>query len=154
MVHIAALRAWFTDLLASIEVQDATRAYIIDVMSSPGHDCNLHDRSIVLAYYDACSTGSFSSFKRIGDWVLWIASFAPESIEVHRDVNESIGRLSYYACHRILNKKWHLYEELADDMPKIVHNVQLALCAMKSSGVVQFARNRAICTASNRDSSC
>jgi hypothetical protein len=137
MVRIAALRAWFTDLVASIEVQDATRAYIIDVMSTLGYDCNLHGQSIVLAYYDACSTGSFSSFKRIGDWVLWVASFAPESIEIHREVNESIGRLSYYACHRILNKKWYLYEELADDMPKIVHGVQLALCATKDNNAVQ-----------------
>jgi hypothetical protein len=88
---------------------------------------DMHGTSIVLAYGEACTSGSFAGYKRIGDWVLWVDTFAPAAMGTCHELVESMGRLSYYACHRILRRRWYLYEELADDMPRIVYDLRAAI---------------------------
>ncbi len=78
----------------------------------------MSDESIVLAFAEARSTGEFLKFQRIGDYVLWGLSFAPQSFEVP-EVAVDLGRLSYYTCWRLTDKQWVVYEELADDLPRL-----------------------------------
>ena len=132
MIRVTGLREWFTETLNDVDVQELTRAYVIDVLSTLKPKDDMHNESIVLAYYNACNVGEFVKFKHIGDWVLWADTFVPQVLSSSHDVVESMGRLSYYACHRILRRQWPIFEELADDMPRIVHRVRRAITNKRS----------------------
>ena len=127
---IAGLDEWFAARLQGLQYRPETIAYIVAVMktlSRPRPEDDMSRRSIVLAYADAKKNGDFATFQRIGDWVLWVEAMAPESIDRDREVVESIGRLSYYACHRIMKGQWDVYEELGDDLPRIAVRVRRSL---------------------------
>jgi hypothetical protein len=121
---IKRLDGWFAERLEGLQCTPDTRAYVIGVLGKKRWDGDiLVGESIVLAFNDALITSDFAAFQRIGDWVLWIDSVYPEYINDHRDVIESIGRRSYYSCHRIMRGQWRVYEELADELPSIAAKV-------------------------------
>jgi len=127
---IKSLDTWFADRLTGLNYEPETVAYVTSVLKTLSHPTDedvFVNRSIVIAYADARKAGDFTAFQRIGDWVLWIDAIAPASIERDREVIESIGRLSYYTCHRILKGKWKVYEELADELPTIAARVRMRL---------------------------
>lgn len=115
---------WFSVKLTSLNCSADARAYIIGVLSkySSTKYVELSSNSIVLAYCNARKDGHFESFQRVGDWALWKSTF--QQNESEQDVVELMGRLSYYTCHRLMRRTWPVYEELADELPAIVHNVR------------------------------
>jgi hypothetical protein len=128
MELITRLDRWFAARLEPLRCGTDTKAYVTGVLSGIKADDLFGQRdSIVLAFHEAKMTGDFVEFQRIGDWVLWVDSMHPAFIADHHDVIESIGRMSYYACHRIMRGQWRLYEELADDLPAIVYQVRKAV---------------------------
>ncbi len=127
MELVARLDRWFADSLRDVPCRDDTRAYVVGVLTGfCGSAGDMSRESVVLAYADARRRGDFATFQRIGDWVLWIDAVHPSSIEDHLQVVESIGRMSYYACNHLV-KQWPLYEELADDLPRIARVVRCKL---------------------------
>lgn len=121
------LDSWFAQKLQGLQCTPETTGYIVSVLgkrSAHWEQDNLSDSSLVIAYKDALTTGDFSSFRRIGDWVLFIDAVYPEFIKDNKQIVESIGRQSYYSCWRILRGQWRLYEELADKLPVIVSSVR------------------------------
>ena len=127
LIGVSALDAWFADRLHGLQYSAETIAYVAGVLkalSRPSDEDVFANRSIVLAYRDAVATGSFTEFQRIGDWVLWAQVVVPEHVAPHRELVQSIGRLSYYTCHRILMGKWRVYEELADELPTLARHVR------------------------------
>lgn len=99
-----------------------TIAYVAGVLKSLAHPRALDDmskRSVILEFAEARTTGDFATFQRIGDWVLWVDIVMPDALVGTREAVESVGRQSYYTCHRILRGQWRVYEELADELPKI-----------------------------------
>jgi len=123
MELVARLDDWFDRSLTDIRCGADARAYVIGVLSSVQID-SMSDVSLTLAYQEASLTGNFVTFQRIGDWSLWASAFAPHPLKGQRDLVERFGRLSYYACHRIMRGQWKLYEELADELPAIVYDVR------------------------------
>lgn len=102
-------------------MSEPTRAYVVSVMAGMNPDAVFGPgESVVLAYAEARAAHDFVRFQRIGDWVLWVEVWAPAYVARDRRVVESIGRLSYATCHRILRGTWPIYEELADQLPDIV----------------------------------
>lgn len=121
------LEGWFHERLLALPNSPETIAYVAGVMKSlsrpkPGDDLSKH--SIVLAYAEARNAGDFEAFQRVGDWVLWVGCVFPEAIAEERALIESLGQLSYYACHRMMRGRWPVYEELADELPNIAVRVQ------------------------------
>lgn len=125
---IKRLDDWFADKLDGLQCAPDTLAYVVGVLGKKRWEGDiLAGESIVLAFNDALVTSDFVSFQRIGDWVLWVDSVYPEYINGHRELIESIGRRSYYTCHRIMRGQWHVYEELADELPSIAEKVRRKL---------------------------
>lgn len=117
--------AWFTEQLATVRCSDDARAYIVGVLVKYMRaEDDMSDESVVLAFADAKTKGDFNTFQRIGDWTLWVSSFYPHRNRGQRDLVETFGRLSYFACHRIMRGQWRLYEELADELPAIVYDIR------------------------------
>ena len=124
---IVGLDSWFADRLHGMRRKPETVAYIAGVLKSLAKPRELDDlskRSVVLEFASARETGDFATFQRIGDWVLWVNIVMPESLEGTREAVESVGRQSYYTCHRILRGQWRVYEELADDLPTIARSAR------------------------------
>lgn len=116
-----ALTDWFADHLDGAVLSEPTRAYVVSVMAGMNPDAVFGPgESVVLAYAEARAAHDFVRFQRIGDWVLWVEVWAPAYVARDQRVVESIGRLSYATCHRILRGTWPIYEELADQLPDIV----------------------------------
>jgi hypothetical protein len=131
-VHLR-LDEWFSERLRGLRFSEETLAYVVGVLRTLGHPCDgddLSKRSIVLEYIDASARGEFIGFQRIGDWVLWVNVVMPEAVVNDKSVVETFGRLSYRACNRILRGKWHVYEELADELPVLVVKVRQKLVAV------------------------
>lgn len=120
IIKVVKLVDWFDEATANLKCSAEARAYIINVLSTfKSSNGDLSNESIVLEYAHAKQTGKFEEFQTIGDWVLFVETIYPESIQDNKDVVETIGRCSYYACHRLLNRSWRVYEELADELPKL-----------------------------------
>lgn len=122
MELVTRLDDWFAGQLTDIRCGDEARAYVVGVLSNRIID--MSDESVVLAFQDASLKGDFAAFQKIGDWTLWVSAFAPHPQKGQRDLVERFGRLSYYACYRIMRGQWRLYEELADELPAIVYDVR------------------------------
>jgi hypothetical protein len=130
IIGVKGLDAWFAERLQGLRYRPETLAYVggvLKTLSHPRAEDDLSKQSIVLAYAAARKNGDFATFQRLGDWVLWVDMIFPESIEGSREAIESIGRLSYYACHRIMRGQWVVYEELADELPRIAARVRRSL---------------------------
>lgn len=128
LVAAPTLASWVAELLETSELREDTRAYIVGVMATITGDGLLGPRdSVVLAYAEARQHYDFARFQRLGDWVLWVDVWYPRHIEQNQHVVESIGRFSYEACHRITKRSWPVYEELADDLPRIVRSLRRCL---------------------------
>lgn len=124
---IVGLDSWFTERLQHMKHRPETIAYVAGVlkaMSRPLSVDDMSDRSIVLEFAYARESGDFAAFQRIGDWVLWVDIVMPDAFNGTREAIESVGRQSYYACHRILRGQWRVYEELADELPKIASSAR------------------------------
>lgn len=122
MELVTRLDEWFAYQLSDLRCGRETRAYVVNVLA--GHIDDMSHESVVLAYHDAALTGNFATFQRIGDWSLWVSAIHPHQNQGQRDLVETFGRLSYFACHRIMRGQWRLYEELADELPAIVYDIR------------------------------
>jgi len=47
--------------------------------------------------------------------------------DASRDYYQTIARLSYYSCYKLINKQWKLFEELSDNFPKLERQVKTKL---------------------------
>lgn len=110
---------WFSTRLATLPHSDEVKAYVVGVFTRyiVSVDDEMSKESIVLAYDKAIQVGDFAGFQRIGDWVLWVRTFAPSSIKCQPKFVESLGTASYNACYRIMRGQWKVYEELALQLP-------------------------------------
>jgi len=116
---------WFVGKLQDLSYKPETIAYVVGVLKEQGHPKDSFDgHSIFLAFQDARLHGSFAKYQRLGDWILWVDVVLPDSIKNEREAVEAVGRLSYYACYKLLHYRWHLYEELADQLPNLVKRVR------------------------------
>ncbi len=127
---IRGLDAWFAERLQGLDYRPETVAYVAGVLKAQGNpkaQDSMVGRSVVLAYQEARQCGDFAAFQRIGDWVLFVDVILPDSIKNEREAVETIGRLSYHTCYRILRGKWDVYEELADQLPTLAQRVRRKL---------------------------
>jgi hypothetical protein len=125
---VVRLDKWFAERLTGLRYSPETLAYVAGVLSNRRWEQdNLSNQSVVLAFNEAQQRGDFAGFQRIGDWILFIDAIHPQHFDGIRETVETLGRLSYYRCFRIMNGKWRLYEELADELPSLAAKVRKRL---------------------------
>jgi len=122
------LDAWFAERLQGMQYSPEAVAYVTGVLSKrrwEGQD--MSHQSVVLAYQDARLKSDFAGFQRIGDWVLFIDSVHPQHFDGVRETVETLGRLSYYRCFRLMGGTWRVYEDLTDELPSLAAKVRRRL---------------------------
>jgi hypothetical protein len=110
------LPSLFDGIASDLPATRTARSYVTGLFLNQARSTRAVDfsrRSLVLSYI---SQRDFAQSQDLADWVLWALSWVPTSVRDHRELAESLGRLSYYRCYRLV-PSWRVYEELADNLP-------------------------------------
>lgn len=93
-----------------------TRAYMHSTMLKfLKSDVDFSKESITVMYCNAVQQYNFRMYQDIADWLFFVNSFYPASLDkASPHYYTSLARLSYYKCYQIVNKKWPLFNEMAD----------------------------------------
>lgn len=107
--------------------QEPTKAYITQVFSNAKKEkIDYSKESLTIIYAKARNEHRFDLFQNLGDWILFSRSLYPQNLNsASVDYYNAIAQDSYYKCYRIMNKKWIIFEELADRFPHIVNTLQV-----------------------------
>jgi hypothetical protein len=130
LITVTRLESWFADQLQDLNCSPETLAYVVGVLKALGQPKageDMSKQSVIMAYQAASMSGEFAGFQKLGDWVLWTDVVCPDFVDVNRQVFESFGQLSYLSCHKILRGQWHVFEELANELPSIASRVRRKL---------------------------
>lgn len=116
MEQVKSLTDYFSDELRELRCQEEIRAYIVSIFSQYQFtEKDLSGRSLTIEYSIAKGENDFARYQNIGDYVFFANSLYPESLNgASKDYYHSVGRMSYYACYRLMNRQWKIYEQLAD----------------------------------------
>ena len=122
----------FEELLTDLRCRQDTRAYIVGIFAKHKmSDADLSDKSITVLFSQARDTGDFITFQRLGDWLMFCNGIASEHLRfASKDYYDTVARMSYYACYRLLNRSWPAYEELADNFLVIKKQVKDKLSSL------------------------
>lgn len=118
--------------------KEATRAYIVSVLKKYTKQSSVLDDGLIgMEYLKAVNMFEFAKFQEIGDWVFFVQSNYPNYFEKSTsDYYISIGRGSYYRCYKILNKKWPLFEELADNFSDYSRSIYVVSVEIQKSKTI------------------
>lgn len=108
-----------TDL---IETKEYIKSILIKYIKC---DLKAFNDNYSLKYIDAITTHQFSLFQDLGDELLFINSIFPENIKTSREYYKDLGKMSYFKCYKLMNKKWPLYLELADKFDYISESINI-----------------------------
>jgi len=130
MIHIQDnINNFFEELLADIKCQPTTRIYITSIYGKyKTADFDLSKDSVTLLFAQARNKHDFLTYQNLGDWIFFSNTMAPSHLhDASRDYYQTIARLSYYSCYKLINKQWKLFEELSDNFPKLERQVKTKL---------------------------
>ena len=120
---------FFEELLKDLSCQPDTKAYIIGIFGKyKKADFDLSKDSLTLLLCQAQTKQDFLTYQKIGDWIFYINSIAPQHLQfASKDYYNSLAQVSYYTCYRLINKQWKLFEQLADELIPLEFQVRKRL---------------------------
>lgn len=126
MINYQNINDFFSEVLKDLKCQEDTRAYIVSIYGKYRHtNFDLSKDSITLLFSQARLKQDFSTYQNIGDWIFFANTWAPKHLKfASKEYYDTIGRLSYYSCYKLINKEWKLFEELADDFINLESQVK------------------------------
>lgn len=91
-------------------------------MRSSSHDHS--NESITILFSRAKEQNSFAMYQELGDWLLFTKTLFPKYLTgASSDYFDVVAQISYDRCYRIVNKRWDVFEELADRFPNVVEHL-------------------------------
>jgi hypothetical protein len=130
MIHIQAnINSFFEELLSDLKCQTTTRIYITSIYGKyRTAQFDLSQDSVTLLFAQARTKQDFLTYQNLGDWIFFANTMAPQLLHnASKDYYDTVARLSYYSCYKIINKQWKLFEELADDFLVLEEQVKKRL---------------------------
>jgi hypothetical protein len=134
MIHIQNnIGSFFEELLADIKCQPTTRIYITSIYEKyKSTQFDLSKDSITLLLAQGRDKQDFLTYQNIGDWIFFANTMAPSHLcGASKNYYDTVARLSYYSCYRLINRQWKAFEELADTLPYLEHQVKQKLANLK-----------------------
>ena len=108
---------FFVETLNDLKCNELTKAYIISIYNK--YIISTYDMSqdnITLAFAQARAKHDFLAYQNIGDWIFFTQTMYPKHLNfASKDYYDTIAKLSYYSCYKLINREWKLYEQLADE---------------------------------------
>lgn len=120
---------FFEELLTDLECQRDTKAYIIGIYGKyKSSEFDLSKDSVTLMFAQARNKQDFSTYQNLGDWIFFTNTLAPEHFKyASKEYYDTVARLSYYSCYRLINRQWKLFEELSDNFQLLESQVKQKL---------------------------
>lgn len=111
------VHSFFEELLEDLDCQRDTKAYIVGIYGKYRKaDTDLSKDSITILFSQARDKQDFFSYQNLGDWIFFSNTLAPCHLRFgSKDYYDTIARLSYYACYRLIKRQWKVFEELSDN---------------------------------------
>jgi len=127
------ISGFFDELLMDLNCHQDTRAYIVSIYGKyKNADFDLSQDSIGLIFCQARAKQDFLTYQNLGDWIFFANTVAPQHLQAaSKDYYDTIARLSYYSCYKLINREWRLFEELADDFLNLEDQVKKRLPQLK-----------------------
>lgn len=120
---------FFEELLTDINCQRDTRAYIISIYGKyKSAQFDLSKDNITLLFAQARFNQDFLTYQNLGDWIFFTNTLAPHHLRfASKEYYDTVARLSYYSCYKLINRQWKLFEELSDNFLIIEEQVRQKL---------------------------
>jgi len=108
---------YFGQILNDLNCGRETASYIISIYGKyKSSSCDLSQDSITLLFAKARSKQDFAIYQNLGDWIFFSNTINPSHLQdASKEYYDTIARLSYYSCFKLINKEWKLFEELSDN---------------------------------------
>jgi hypothetical protein len=112
---------FFEELLNDLQCQQDTKAYIVSIYGKyKTTEFALANECITNLFAEARNKQDFASYQNLGDWIFFSNTLAPNHLKsASKDYYDTVARVSYYSCYRLINKQWKLFEELSDNYVKL-----------------------------------
>ena len=123
------ISSFFDELLIDLECQRDTKAYIVSIYGKfKTAQFDLSKDSVTLLFAQGRSKQDFLTYQNLGDWIIFANTIAPQHLNnASKDYYDTIARLSYYSCYKLINREWKLFEELADNFLVLEEQVKKRL---------------------------
>ena len=123
------ISSFFDELLVDLKCQKDTKAYIVSIYGKyKSTEFDLSKDSVTLLFAQARNKQDFLTYQNLGDWIFFANTMAPNHLRhASKDYYDTIARLSYYSCYKLINGQWRLFEELADDFLVLEEQVKIRL---------------------------
>lgn len=120
---------FFDELLIDLECQQDTKAYIVSIYGKyKSAEFDLSKDSVTLLFAQARRKQDFLAYQNLGDWIFFANTIAPQHLKfASKEYYDTVARLSYYSCYKLINRQWKLFEELADDFLVLEEQVKKRL---------------------------
>lgn len=117
---------FFEEMLDDLKCHRDTKAYIISIYGKyKTAQFDLSKDSVTLQFAQARSNQDFLTYQNLGDWIFFANTLAPNHLKfASKDYYDTVARLSYYSCYRLINRQWKLFEELSDNFLILEHQVK------------------------------
>ncbi len=128
------ISSFFDELLSDLNCQYDTKAYIVSIYGKyKTAEFDLSKDSVTLLFAQARSNQDFLTYQNLGDWIFFANTLAPQHLQnASKDYYDTVARLSYYSCYKLINRQWKLFEELADDFIRLEAQVKKRLPQLNS----------------------
>jgi hypothetical protein len=109
---------FFDELLNDLECQRDTKAYIVSIYGKyKSSEFDLSKDSVTIQLAQARSKQDFLTYQNLADWIFFSNTMAPDHLKfASKDYYDTVARMSYYSCYRLINRQWKLFEELSDNL--------------------------------------
>lgn len=123
------ITSFFDELLGDLHCQNDTKAYIVSIYGKyKTAEFDLSKDSITLQFAQARHNQDFLTYQNLGDWIFFANTLAPQHLQsASKDYYDTVAKLSYYSCYKLINRQWKLFEELADDFTRLEAQVRKRL---------------------------
>ena len=124
---------FFDELLTDVKCQNDTRAYIVSIYGKfKTAQFDLSKDSITLLFAQGRNNQDFLAYQNLADWIFFANTMVPEHLKhASKDYYDTVARLSYYSCYKLINRQWKLFEEMADNFIVLESQVKEKLGVLK-----------------------
>jgi hypothetical protein len=126
---------FFEELLSDVKCHQDTRAYIVSIYGKyKSAQFDLSKDSITTLFAQGRDKQDFLTYQNLGDWIFFTQTMVPNHLQwASKDYYDTVARLSYYSCYKLINRQWKLFEELADNFLLLERQVKEKLSDLKMS---------------------
>lgn len=124
---------FFDELLEDIECQRDTRAYIVSIYGKfKTAQFDLSKDSVTLLFAQGRNNQDFLTYQNLADWIFFANTMVPNHLQrASKEYYDTVARLSYYSCYKLINRQWKLFEEMADNFTTLENQVKEKLGVLK-----------------------